>query len=296
MATDTTHTAIDTGTAEHAVAAGEHETVESTGFAPPTLGSETVGHIGTFELRNTLLMAWLAMAVLIVFSLLATRTGWKRKPGRFQMLVEMMIGGLFDFFDSIVQDTKQTRMFFPLVATILIFVVLGNWMGILPGVGSIFIKGMHEGHPMDIPLFRSMNADVNMTLAIAMISMISVQVFGVIYLGLRSYSGKFIVMPWKTRGIEGPINTFVGLLEIIGEVSRTISFTFRLFGNIFAGEVLLVVISFLMPYLAPVPFLGLELFVGLVQGLVFSMLTIVFLKMAITAHGDHGHDGEAAHA
>jgi F-type H+-transporting ATPase subunit a len=299
MATDTTHTAVDTGTADHAVetpGAG-HETVETTGFTPPTLASETIGHIGSFELRNTLLMAWLAMAVLIIFSVLASRTRWKRKnPGRFQTFVEMMIGGLYDFFDSIVQDAKQTRMFFPLVATILIFVVLGNWMGILPGVGSITVLGMHDGHEMRMPIFRSMNADVNMTLAIAMISMISVQVFGAIYLGVRNYSGKFIIMPWKTRGIEGPINTFVGLLEIIGELSRTISFTFRLFGNIFAGEVLLVVMSFLMPYLAPVPFLGLELFVGLVQGLVFSMLTVVFLKMAITAHGDHGHDGQAAHA
>jgi F-type H+-transporting ATPase subunit a len=132
-----------------------------------------------------------------------------------------------------------------------------------------------------------MNADVNMTLSIAIISMLCVQVFGMLYLGAGGYLSKFFVAPWKTKGIEGPINTFVGLLEIIGEVSRLISFTFRLFGNVFAGEVLLVVISFLIPYVAPIPFLGLELFVGLIQGLVFSMLTLVFLKMAITPHGDH---------
>jgi F-type H+-transporting ATPase subunit a len=260
----------------------------------PTLGSETIAHIGSFEIRNTLIMAWLAMIVLIAFALAVKSTGYKLVPGRFQTFVEMIIGGLFDFFESVVQDVKQTRMFFSLVATIFIFLVVGNWMGILPGVGSIFINEMHEGHMMEIPVFRSMNADVNMTLAIALIAMISVQVFGIVALGFFGYGGKFFVPPWRTKGVEGPVHTFVGLLEILGEISRLISFTFRLFGNIFAGEVLLVVISFLVPYLAPIPFLGLEIFVGMVQGLVFSMLTLVFLKMAVTSHGDHAH--EAAHS
>ncbi len=258
-------------------------------FTPPTLASETVAHLGMFEIRNTLIMSWIAVAFFIAFALAVRATGYKKVPGRFQAFVEMIIGGLFDFFDSIVQDKRQTRLFFPLVATILLFLVAANWMGIFPGVGSITIAGMHNGHPMDIPIFRSMNADVNMTLAVATVAMICVQIFGMIELGMGSYIGKFLVAPWKTKGVEGPINTFVGLLEILGEFSRTISFTFRLFGNIFAGEVLLVVISYLVPYGAPIPFLGLEIFVGFVQGLVFALLILVFLKMASTGHGEHAH-------
>ena len=246
----------------------------------PTLASETIAHIGGFEVRNTMVMAWLAIVVLVIVGLALRRTKYRVIPGRFQAFIEMIIEGLFDFFNAIVQDTKQTRSFFPLVATILIFLTLANWMGILPGVGSITIEGLHEGHTIDIPLFRSMNADVNMTLAIALISVIATQIFGILALGLFPYVGKFFVAPWRD-----PIGSFVGILELVAECAKIISFTFRLFGNIFAGEVLLVVISFLMPYFAPLPFLGLEIFVGFVQGLVFSLLTLVFLKMAVTAHG-----------
>ncbi len=248
----------------------------------PSLASEAVGHLGFFEIRNTMLMAWLAMAVFIVLGLLLRRTKYKEVPGRFQAFMELIVEGLFDFFDSIVGDRARTRKFFPLVATIFLFLVLANWMGILPGVGSITIQGMHEGHMTAIPLFRSMNADVNMTLAIAIVSVVMTQVFGIAALGILPYAGKYFVAPWKD-----PIMSFVGILELIAEFAKVISFTFRLFGNIFAGEVLLVVISFLLPYFGPLPFLGLELFVGFIQGLVFALLTIVFLAMATVSHGEH---------
>ncbi len=251
----------------------------------PTLASETIGHIGDFELRNTMLMAWLAIAVLTVFALFVWRTRYREVPGRFQSFAEMIVEGFHNFFLGVVGDERQTRRFFPLVTTIFLFIVVANWMGIFPGVGSIFIEGEHDGHHAMIPLFRSMNADVNMTLGIAILAMIGVQYYGMRELGVGSYLGKFFVAPWKD-----PIGMFVGILELMGEVSKIISFTFRLFGNIFAGEVLLVVISFLMPYVAPMPFLGMELFVGIVQALVFSMLTLVFLKMGATGHGDHAEE------
>ena len=251
--------------------------------APP-LASETIGHLGSFELRNTMLMAWLAMAGLIALALLLKRTKYQEIPGKFQNFMEMIVEGLFNFFDSIVQDRAQTRTFFPLVATIFIFLALANWMGILPGVGSITIPGMHDGHPMMIPIFRSMNADVNMTLAIAVISVLATQIFGIAALGIAPYASKFFVAPWRD-----PVGAFVGILELVAEFAKVISFTFRLFGNIFAGEVLLVVISYLVPYLAPIPFLGLEIFVGFIQGLVFALLTVVFLKMATMGHGEHAH-------
>lgn len=255
----------------------------------PTLASETIAHFGSFEIRNTMLMAWLAMLVFFAIALRLRLTNYRTIPGRFQAFLELIIEGLFDFFDSIVQDRKRTRTFFPLVATIFLFLVLANWMGILPGVGSITIEGMHEGHLIDVPLFRSMNADVNMTLAIALISVIMTQVFGIAALGILPYASKYFVAPWKD-----PIMSFVGILELIAECAKVISFTFRLFGNIFAGEVLLVVISFLLPYIAPLPFLGLELFVGFIQGLVFALLTIVFLKMATMTHGHEEANGTLA--
>lgn len=250
-----------------------------------SLASEVIGHIGVLAVRNTMLMAWLAALVLLLLSFAVRMTGYKIIPGRFQAAVELVVISLFDLFASVVNDDRLARKFFPMVATMFIFIVLGNWMGIFPGVGSITIAGMHEGHLTDIPLFRSMNADVNMTLAIALIAMASVQFFGMSELGVQGYSSKFLIAPWKD-----PIGTFVGLLEIVGELSKVISFTFRLFGNIFAGEVLLIVISYLVPYLAPVPFLGMEIFVGLIQGLVFALLTTAFLKSAVTGHSEpHEH-------
>jgi F-type H+-transporting ATPase subunit a len=259
-------------------------------LAAPTLASETIAHIGTFELRNTLVMAWLAMIVLVFIALAGRIKGYKLIPGRFQTMLEMVVEGLFDFFDSILQDRKLTRLIFPMVATFFLFILVANWMGILPGVGSITVKGMHDGHLMDIPVFRSMNADVNVTLAFSLISVIVTQIIGVASIGILPHLGKYIVAPWKS-----PIGTFVGLLEFIGEFARLIAFTFRLFGNIFAGEVLLVVISFLVPYVVPIPFLGLEIFVGFIQALVFCLLTLAFIKMSVTAHGDHA-DASPAHA
>lgn len=252
------------------------------GFATPTLASETIAHIGAFPIRNTLVMSWLAVLVIALVAVATYRTGFARIPSRFQMLMEMLIGGMRDFFASVIQDDRETQLFFPLVATIFLFIVVANWMGILPGVGSITVQGVHDGHSMAIPVFRSMNADVNMTLAIAIISIISVQIFGIAILGIGGYGGKFFIAPWRN-----PVGFFVGLLEFVQEFSKVISFAFRLFGNIFAGEVLLVVIGYLMPYLAPVPFLIMELFVGFIQGLVFSLLTAVFLKMAVTSHEVH---------
>jgi F-type H+-transporting ATPase subunit a len=252
----------------------------------PPLGSEVVLHIGEFGVRNTLLMAWLAMAVLILLGLRLKATRMKLIPGRFQMLMELIIGGLYDFFHSIFGNDKMTRRFFPLVATIFLFIITANWMGILPGVGSILIKGMHNGEEHMLPLFRSMNADVNMTLVFAVVAVIAAQVAGIAALGILPHAGKYFVAPWKK---PYGIGTFVGLLEFIGEFARIASFTFRLFGNIFAGEVLLVVMSFLVPYLVPIPFLGLEVFVGLIQAMVFAMLTAVFLKMAMESHAGPDH-------
>ena len=133
------------------------------------------------------------------------------------------------------------------------------------------------GEDILVPLLRPANADLNMTLAMAMISVIAAQIFGIITLGIFKHTGKYL-------NFKSPILFVVGLLELVGEVAKMVSFSFRLFGNIFAGEVLLTVIAFLLPIVAPLPFYGLELFVGLIQALVFMMLTAVFIKSAVTSH------------
>lgn len=150
-----------------------------------------------------------------------------------------------------------------------------------------------------VPFFRGASTDLNTTLAVAIFAMISVQFFGFRALGLRGYGGKFIQNPLK----HGLIGTFVGILELFGEFTKVISFTFRLFGNMFAGEVLLVAMGFLLPLIGIIPFLGIELFVGLIQAFIFAMLTLVFAATAVESHDDHeeghgGHDleeGQAAH-
>ncbi|MCI0886572.1 MAG: F0F1 ATP synthase subunit A [Chloroflexi bacterium] len=134
-----------------------------------------------------------------------------------------------------------------------------------------------------IPFLRSANTDINTTLAIALVAMFMVHFWGFSALGFLGHAGKFINFK------EGPIGFFVGILEIISELARIISFTFRLFGNIFAGEVLLVAMAFLLPLIGIIPFLGLELFVGIIQAFIFAMLTLVFAVMATTRHGGEEH-------
>lgn len=256
----------------------------------PTLASETIATIGSFEIRNTLLMAWITMVLLIGLAGVGKLRGYKLVPNRLQALLELIVEGLLALIDSVMQDQKMTRKVFPMIATFFLFIILANWLGIVPGVGSITIEAMHEGQLTHVPLLRSMNADANVTLAFTLISVIATQILGLATVGIFGHLSKYLVAPWKK---PYGIGTVVGILEFVGEFARLVSFVFRLFGNIFAGEVLLVVITFLVPYILPIPFLGLEIFVGFIQALVFSLLTVAFIKMAVTAHGDHG---ESAHA
>ncbi|MBI5152598.1 F0F1 ATP synthase subunit A [Candidatus Peregrinibacteria bacterium] len=257
-------------------------------FAPPTIASETITHIGSFELRNTMLTAWLVIVLILIGSLLYYRKSKKLVPSGWQNLVEMFVGGIADFFESVTGDAKQAKRFMPICATIFIYVLIANVLGVFPGFGTIGIWEEHAGHTILVPFFRSANSDVNMTLGIACISVIMSQVYGALALGF-SYAGKFFVNP-----LRNPLGTFVGILELVSEFAKVISFTFRLFGNIFAGEMLLVTMAFLLPFIAPLPFYALELFVAFVQALVFSMLTLVFFKIAVTGHEEHEEHGGGA--
>lgn len=137
-----------------------------------------------------------------------------------------------------------------------------------------------------IPYFRSMNTDINSPLSIAIMAMIFIEFWGITTLGVFKYAGKFF-------NVTSPINFFVGILEFIAEIARIISFTFRLFGNMLAGEILLLVMTFLVPFLVAIPFYGLEVFVGVIQAFVFAMLTLVFAVLAVSSH--EGHDEPGGH-
>lgn len=238
-----------------------------------SLAAEKVTHIGPFPITNTLIITWLVMLALFIFSLFVNRR-LSRIPDKLQITVELIIGGLYSLFETV--TGKHTKTFFPLVASIFLLVLAANWTELLPGMNSIKINIVKDHNLESIPLLRAPSTDLNFTLALAIVAVFFTQWYGIKTLGV-SYLGKFF-------NFTNPVGFFVGILEIISELARVVSFAFRLFGNIFAGEVLLTVVVFLIPLIAPLPFLALELFVGLIQAVVFSMLTAVFLNVATTRH------------
>lgn len=245
-----------------------------------SLAPEALFHLGDFPFVNTLPMAWLVILVLAVLAFFV-RGRLRTVPRGAQNLVETLFEAALKLMDSVTGSRALSYKFFPVVMTIFLFVFLSNLIEIIPGLGTIGLWGEHHGQEVLIPFIRSSSADLNVTLAIAIASVLATQIMGIAVLGGIKYAGKFLIPPWKPPYVVG---TFVGLLELVAEAAKVVSFSFRLFGNIFAGEVLLTVALFLVPYLVPLPFLFLEIFVGLVQAVVFSMLTLVFMKMATIGH------------
>ncbi len=245
-----------------------------------SLTPEIIFNWNGFGITNTFLMTLVISFLIITVSFFFSRR-IKSTPRGFQNVLETILEALLNLTDSITENKRQSRQFFPLVATIFIFVLLCNWVEIVPGLGTIGVYRVHHGEETLTPFIRSSSADLNVTLALALIAVSAAQFFGVSTLGIRKYAGKFLISPFRKPYVVG---TFVGLLEIVSEFSKIISFSFRLFGNIFAGEVLLTVMLILVPYFIPLPFLFLEIFVGLIQALVFAMLTLSFLKKATEAH------------
>ena len=274
-----------------------------------SLAAETVAYVGSFPITNSLALTWLVMVILIALAVSVSRKT-SLVPSHGQSMVEVLIEGLYTFFESVV-GSHQVKQLFSLIASLFLFILVSNWIGLVPGVGTIgfFHKAenaeaavhetvaveevavahteepivedaagaTHEAETKFVPLFRGPTADLNTTIALALIAFVAIQYFGFKTLGIH-YGQRFI-------NVKNPIMAFVGILEIISDVSKVISFAFRLFGNVFAGEVLLAVMAFLMPFIAPMPFLALELFVGFIQALVFSTLTAVFVNVAVAHEG-----------
>lgn len=241
-----------------------------------SLAAEPVFHIGTWGVSNSLVATWAVMFCLFIGVAIFRLKGVRAVPKGMQNIGETIVEFLYENILNITNSKKKTLAFFPLVATFFLFIISLNWFGLVPGVGSIGFHEIHEGREIFVPLLRAGTADLNMTLALAITSVVATHVFGARFLGVGKQLGKFLVNPFK----KNPILTGVGILELFGEISKMISFSFRLFGNIFAGEVLLIVVTGLVGFLAPVPFYFLEIFVGFVQALVFAMLTLVFLTLS----------------
>lgn len=246
-----------------------------------SLAPEIIFSLGNFPITNTLLVTFFLSLFIILFSIIL-RSKLTLIPRGVQNIFESIVEAFLNLIDGVTQDRKQTRKFFPIIMTIFIFVILSNWVELVPGLGTIGINEEVHGKTILVPFLRSASADLNVTLAIALIAVFSVQFMGIATIGFFKYVGKFFVNPFKKPFYV--VGTFVGLLEIVGEMAKVVSFSFRLFGNIFAGEVLLIVMLNLVPFFVPLPFLFLELFVGFIQALVFSMLTLVFLKTAAVEH------------
>lgn len=300
------------------------------------IAAEPVLEVFGFTITNTLLATWLTMLILVLGTWAITRK-LRSVPGRWQAALEMVIEALYNLVEG-AAGRQWARRFFPIVATIFLFLVVSNWLGLTPLYGSWGpLHPAEEGHGSPVrwlndsetigilqkvpsaeaagthsegeeryvlaPLFRSAATDMNTTVGLALVSVVLTQYFGVRALGLP-YFGKFfgvrrIFRAFTKRGLGcmgrvgtffmGIIDVFVGLIELVSEFGKIISFSFRLFGNISAGEVLLGVIAFLIPYLFSLPFFGLELFVGFVQALVFMMLSVAFFVTATSGHGGEEH-------
>ncbi len=260
------------------------------------LPAETVFHLFGLPIANSIIGAWITMVVLICLSYLITRR-MRIIPGRLQSAFEALLGWLYDLCRRVAGE-ENGRRFFPIVTTIFLFVAFNAWLSLIPGFGSIMVTTAEGEH---VHLLRGANTDINMPLALALISFVFVEYFGLRSRGFR-YLGKFFNVGQFFRSIghivrgrlraglgglfTGLIHIFVGLLEALSEMVRIVSFTFRLFGNMTAGEILLLIAAFLIPWVFALPFYGLELLVGFVQALIFGGLTLVFLTLAVTHHGE----------
>lgn len=283
-----------------------------------SISAETVVNVFGLQISNSIFTSLLVSFFLVGFAIYF-RSKFKEtdQPSGLQNFVEMVVEALYNFVYSITENHKKAALFFPVIASFFIFIIMNNYVGLLPGVGPIMVEegkigqdsvvteafaasGVEEvalegevaadltskeEHKV-VPLLRAATADLNTTLALAIISVFLTQVFGVSHLG-AAYFKKFI-------DFSNPINFFVGILETILEAAKIVSFAFRLFGNIFAGEVLLVVMTYLVAIAVPAPFYALELFVGFIQALVFSMLSLIFFNLATKGHHEEEHEAAAA--
>jgi F-type H+-transporting ATPase subunit a len=270
----------------------------------PAIGvpADPLFFIGPFPVTNTFLLTIVSALIVLIFFMLAIRKS-RLMPRPLQNAAEWMLQGILGLCTE-VAGQRNGRRFFPWVASIFFLVLICNWWSVIPGIETIgtpthevpgcenvtFTTVFLTGPASNCikPWLRPPSTDLNFTLALAIVSFLATQAYGFIVLGFGKQLGRYFTFK------EGPMGLVVGLLELILEPLRIISLSFRLFGNVFAGDVLLLVISFLLPVVGPLPFYFLELFVGFIQAFVFAFLTLIFMTLGTTVHGHEDHEEEHA--
>jgi len=261
-----------------------------------TLFAEPIFHSGSFTITNALLTSWFVVAIIIVLSLIL-RSKLRVIPGKLQNIFEMVIEGALDLCDQVTNSRALSIKIFPIAISVFFFILINNWLGLLP-IGGFGILEKSEHGLSFIPFLRGGTADINTTIALAVMAVLGANIFGIFSIGIWKTFNKYVnlkvlggiftkIRHEPTIIIVAPITFFVGLIEIVGEFAKIASLSFRLFGNVFAGEVLLVSMSALVAYVVPIPFLFLELLVGVVQALIFSILLVVYFTIASTDHDEH---------
>lgn len=239
------------------------------------LSAERIAEIAGIPITNTLLTSWVVAAMLLIGAFLIGRRV-SLVPGRVQFVFELVIGAALSYTEEILGSRELARRFLPLLLTLFLFIFLANVVEFTPGIGSIGWTHYMGEETEFTPLFRSVNTDVNMTFALAIISAVVIEVIGSATIGVVKYWKQFV-------NIRSPMAFIIGIMELISKVSRFIAFGFRLFGNIFSGEVLIMVIGALvLPWLVPVPLMFFEILIGFIQAAIFALLTLFFIKLAVT--------------
>ncbi len=271
-----------------------------------TIYAEPIFHIGNFEVTNSLLTSWAAVLLILIFSIVI-RMKMKKIPGKLQHIFEVVLDGALSLVDQVTNDRKISVKIFPLVFSLFVFILVNNWLGLLPVLGSMGLLVKEGATSVFVPFLRSGTADINTTLALSIMIVLGSNFFGILAIGLWKTFNKYVnikalgsiftkVLKDPTVLIVAPITFFVGLLELLGELAKIASLSFRLFGNVFAGEVLLASMAAIFAYVVPGPFLFLEVFVGLIQALIFSLLGTVYFTIASQDHNEHDeHEKHETH-
>lgn len=288
---------VTTSTVAESAPKGEQYTTESTLYAEP------IAHFGSFTVTNSLFTSTIVVFIIIIISIVV-KLSIKKIPRGIQNLFEIIIEGAEDLCDQVTGDRKVTNKAFPIVFAIFMFVILNNWIGILPLGGFGLVETLEHGKVF-IPLIRSGTADINGTLPLAIMSVIGANIFGIISIGIWKTINKYL--NFNALGsiftkikkdpmilMTAPIMFAVGVLELVGEFAKIASLSFRLFGNVFAGEVLLASMGAILMYILPTPFLLLEVMVGVIQAFIFAILTLVYYTIASSDH-DEDHDEAKSH-
>ena len=261
-----------------------------------TIFAEPVYHYKNFLITNALLTSWVVVIVIIIVSFIL-RSKLQEIPGKIQNLFEIIIESALSLCDQVTNDRALSMKIFPIAISVFFFILINNWFGILP-LGGLGLIEKGETGTIFVPFLRGGTADINTTIALAIMAVLGANIFGVFSIGIWKTFNKYVnlnvigqivkkIRKDPTIIIVAPITFFVGLIEIIGEFAKIASLSFRLFGNVFAGEVLLVSMAALVGYIIPIPFLFLEILVGLIQALIFSILLVVYFTIGATDHDKH---------